>query len=108
MSGSDGILYELMTYTQAKEKKCALQHYINLIDNYDENISQEAWIIKNFAMTNSISKVINLSNNKDFPFNVCLTRDYIKEVLLNENNHDELQILLRRAYKKRYKIKAVK
>lgn len=97
-----------MTYTQAKEKTSALQYYIDLVDNYDESSSVETWIIKTFAMTNSISKVINLSNNKDFPFNICLTRDYIKAVLLNENSDDELQTLLKRAYKKRYKIKSVK
>lgn len=54
-------------------------------------------------MTNSISKVLNLSNGKDFSFNILLTRDYIKEVILSENTNDELQILLKRAYKKRYK-----
>lgn len=94
-----------MTYTQAKEKNSVLQYYINLVDNYDENNSLDSWIIKKFAMTNSISKVINLSNGKDFPFNICLTRDYIKKVILKENTDDELQTLLKIAYIKRYKIR---
>ena len=108
MIRSDDILHELITYKQAKKKISALQYYINLVDNYDENSSLESWIIKNFAMTNSISKVLNLSNGKDFSFNILLTRDYIKEVILSENTNDELQILLKRAYKKRYKTRSVK
>lgn len=50
-------------------------------------------------MTNSISKVLNLSNGKDFPFEFLLTRDYIKEVILSKNTDNELQTLLKRACK---------
>lgn len=95
---------KLITYTNAKSQLLSLQKYINLVDQYDDKSSIEAWIIKNFAVTNSISKIIKESNEVDFPFDKSLiNREYIKNVLLADNkNTDELQEILKKSYINRY------
>lgn len=99
---------ELITYTQARKKISTLQNYIDLIDHYDENSSLESWVIKKFALTNSISKVIKLSNSDNSPFTTPLTRDYIRSIILSDKQDDQLQASLKKAYSRRYIKKTVK
>lgn len=49
----------LLSYEKTKQKIEELQNYIDLIDNY-EIISLNNWVIKNYAMTNNIQKVIGM------------------------------------------------
>lgn len=97
-------MMKLITYANAKSQLLSLQRYIDLVEQYDDRSSIEAWIIKNYAVTNSISKVIKESKEVDFPFDRSLiTREYIKNVILSENkNTDELHKILKKSYINRY------
>lgn len=95
---------KLLTYSQAKKQINLLQNYIDLIENYNDTISKDNWIIKQYALSNSISKVIKASNEDISPFLPFeLDRDYVKKVILDNKDNDELQKLLKSAYLTRYK-----
>lgn len=93
-----------MKYEDAKKEKVMLEKYIYLVDNYNvNNINQ--WIIKQYALTNSISNVIKnarLEGNEKISHEI--TREKILEIL-NSKPIDELHSIIIKGYKRKIRRK---
>lgn len=90
-----------MTLDQAKIEMESLNEFIELVENYEvKNI--EDWIIKNYAMTNSISGVIknSLSVEDNNQIATQLSRDFILNVIKSKPK-DKLHKIVRSAYFKK-------
>lgn len=95
---------KLITYDKAKQEIERLQEYVRLIDEYKDD-TLDKWIIKQYAMTNSIKKIIDIAAEKGITVNGDpLDREYITSVI-NPNGRvtDELQRILRLGYRQRVK-----
>lgn len=86
------------SYNDAQKKVSELNHYISLVDTYTIS-NLEQWIIKNYALTNSIPRVIqNARQSKDMSLIENVTREKIIS-LLNSKPQDELHKIIIRGYK---------
>ena len=91
-----------MNYEDAKQKLKILQEYISLVDNYSINTLQDL-IIRQYAIHNSISKVIrdikvnNLAKNLTSDTEI-ITHDLIRETILSKPK-DSLHSLIQKEYK---------
>lgn len=93
---------KLITVERAEREIKRLQHYINLVDTYPDD-TLEKWIIKEYAYTNSIVKVIQNANEKGLTHqDEPLTKEYVTSVISGKGN-DELHRLLRSGYNARIK-----
>jgi archaellum component FlaC len=54
-----GGMVKLITVKKAQEEIERLQEYIDLVDSYEVN-TLDTWIIKEYALTNSIKEVKNI------------------------------------------------
>lgn len=99
---------KLMTYDRAKRELERLNRYISLVDAYPSN-TLEQWIIKEYAMTNSLVEVARRANENGLRINggVEIDRDYLVLVVDSKpKSDDELHKLLRNGY--RAKSRAIK
>jgi hypothetical protein len=92
----------LITLERAKVEIKRLQHYVDLVENYEDD-TIDKFIIKTYAITNSINKTIELANASGFYINHQeLTRAYMVSVI-KRTGKDELHKLIRTGYMKRTK-----
>ncbi|OCA87860.1 hypothetical protein A8F94_08455 [Bacillus sp. FJAT-27225] len=61
-------MWKPITVSQAEQEINRLQHYLKLVNNYETN-TIESWIIKEYALTNSMIKI---KNNAYIVHNVVL------------------------------------
>lgn len=95
-------MVKLITVERAKREVRRLQHYIGLVESYDPDTLNK-WIVKEYAYTNSIKKVIEIANLEERTLNgEPLSREYAVSVI-NGKTNDELHKILRSGY--RLKIK---
>jgi len=89
----------LNAYLKAKEEIKSLNYFINLIDDYEVK-SLKNFVIKEYAIHNSMIKVVSEFNKKKYLHNFqmqSLTTSQVKEIILSKPN-DELHSLIRRKY----------
>lgn len=92
----------LITYNKAKEELVLLSNYVHLIETYEVN-DISSWIIKNYALTNSIAKVVKNSNDSRLTFNnKNVTRDQVLEAIKAKPS-DNLHRIIHRGYLKKIK-----
>ncbi|ALC89202.1 hypothetical protein AM500_04925 [Bacillus sp. FJAT-18017] len=87
-----------ITAGQAEKEINRLQHFLELVNNYETD-TLEKWIIKEYALTNSMMKI---KKNAYLVHKVTLEKYYIKSVILSTPK-DELHKLVKLMF--RYKIK---
>ncbi|SDQ06697.1 hypothetical protein [Virgibacillus salinus] len=93
---------KLITLDKAIKEVERLKTYIELIEEYETD-TLEKWVIKQYALTNSIKKIIEIAEvegmtNSDLP----LDRKYISGVI-NGKVMDELHRVLRQGYRQKIK-----
>lgn len=96
------VLTNLKSYDEAKKEIAALQHYIDLIDNYVISNLEELIIYK-YALHNSISKVIRHIKNSDYLYiydTNLVTHNYITSVILGDTLND-LHAIVKKHYKEK-------
>jgi hypothetical protein len=92
----------LLSVEKAKEEILRLQHYIELVENYEPN-TLDKFIIKEYAITNSIHKTIKAVNAVGYAiYHKEVERDYVVS-LLKKRGKDELHKLVRSAYMQKTK-----
>lgn len=92
----------MITYNNAKKTIKELQHYIELIDNYEINTIDDL-IIYMYAIHNSISQVIKQIKKSHYvnTFDTTLvTPKYITSVILG-NKRNELHGIIKKQYKEK-------
>lgn len=94
---------KLITLDRAKKEVDKLTNYINLVENYETNTLNK-WIIKQYALTNSIKRILELASEQGIVHNdgKQLERSYVISVI-NGKPMDELHRILRLGY--RHKIR---
>ncbi|WP_087974849.1 hypothetical protein [Oceanobacillus rekensis] len=93
---------KLITIDKAKKEVERLKKYIELVENY-ETYTLEKWIIKRYAISNSIRKILEESADEGITNNgVPLDRGYISSVI-NGKATDELHRIVRLGYRHRIK-----
>ncbi|ALX47792.1 hypothetical protein AOX59_03735 [Lentibacillus amyloliquefaciens] len=91
-------MVKLITVERAKREVQRLQHYIDLAES-DESDTLNKWIVKEYAYTNSIKKVIEKASSEGFTVNgEPLSREYAVSVI-NGKPNDELHKILRSGYR---------
>jgi hypothetical protein len=97
------ILTFLISIEKAKSEIERLQHYIDLIENYQPD-TLDKFIVLSYAKTNSIDKTFELVWEHGYTLNQRpIERDYIVKVL-NQIGKDELHKLVRSAYMAKTKV----
>ncbi|MFG6117230.1 hypothetical protein ACGTN9_18920 [Halobacillus sp. MO56] len=92
----------LITVKRAKEDIKRLQNYIDLVESYKADTT-EKWIIKEYAITNSINKVCDRAKEDNIILEgVPLTRETITAVIKSKPI-DRLHRTLQAGYKKKIK-----
>jgi len=81
------------TYDEAKALIANLNEYVSIIEKYKVKSKRE-WVIKNYALTNSIPGVIKNSINSKYE----IDRNYILDIL-REKPKDPLQKIVNKAYR---------
>ena len=91
------ILKNNIDYYRAKKLIIELNHFIELVDDY-ETTNDYKWIIKSYAMSNSIAGVIKNSrlHNKN-----NINKEAIIKVL-NDKPIDELHTKVKKLYKSKF------
>jgi hypothetical protein len=96
-------LVKLITVKKAEEEIVRLQEYIDLVESYEVN-SLDTWIIKEYALTNSIKEVVKkgavagmIQQNGE-----PLDKTYVVSVI-NGKATDKLHRLIRSGYRLRIK-----
>lgn len=92
---------KFLKYENAVELKNELEYFINLVDNYDVH-NETDWIIKNYALTNSIAGVVNLSLKHPSAHSENINKDKVLKVL-NDVPKNELHRIIIRGYKNKIK-----
>jgi|SRR5699024_3555528 len=89
---------KFMTLDQAKMEVKSLNEYIELVENYEVK-TLEQWIIKNYALTNSIPGVIknSLSDACQSKISSQISRNTISSVIKSKPQ-DQLHRIIRSAY----------
>ncbi|WP_166626987.1 hypothetical protein [Jeotgalicoccus sp. S0W5] len=89
----------MTSYRDAKKKIKSLTNFINLIDNYEIN-NLRTFVIKKYAIHNSMSKVVREFNKERNLYNFeeeILSTSFIKDLILSKPN-DELHATIRKIY----------
>lgn len=91
----------VLTYEKAKREVIYLSRYINLIDNYKIEVLDD-WIIHQYAIHSSVSKVIRNSKNENSVYFSQLNFDllnpsYIKDLIMSPPK-DELHKLIKKEF----------
>ncbi|GEM_PF-1610030 len=92
-----------LTLEKAEKEVALLNEYISLVNNYKVH-DVNHWIIKNYALTNSIAGVIkkSLKDNTLETYNTIITREMVLEVL-RAKPHDDLHKVVSNGYFKKIK-----
>jgi hypothetical protein len=94
----------LISVEKAKEEIFRLQQYIELVENYEAN-TLDKFIIKEYAITNSINKTVKAVNAVGYAiYQKEVERDYVVS-LLKKRGKDDLHKLVRSAYMEKTKYK---
>jgi hypothetical protein len=92
----------IISVEKAREEIERLQQYIELVENYEAN-TLDKFIIKEYALTNSIDKTVKAINAVGYAiYNKEVGRDYVVS-LLKKRGKDELHKLVRSAYMQKTK-----
>lgn len=94
------------TYSQAKKDIILLNHFINLVENY-EVTDVDSFIIKSYAETSSIAKVIRELNRNKFIYElpINISKSVYISTILKRKPEDALQKIVHDIYKKKVKRK---
>lgn len=84
---------KLITLERAKSEIKKLQHYANLVENYEADVFKKA-IIKEYVITNSVIKRTE---------NLGVEREFAISVIIKKKGKDELSKLIRSMYMTRTK-----
>jgi|SRR5699024_1500083 len=100
------VIINLKSYSQAKKEAQSLLDYINLIEEF-EIMTLSDLIIYQYAVHNSISKVIKVIKSKEtsFPFNIVfdeVTPDFIKDIILS-TPQNQLHSVIKKGYLRKTK-----
>jgi hypothetical protein len=96
------IMTYLISVEKAKEEIKRLRQYIDLVENYEAN-TLDKFIIKEYALTNSIDKTVKAVNAVGYAiYHKEVERDYVVS-LLKKRGKDELHKLVRSAYMQKTK-----
>lgn len=87
----------LITVNKARAEVERLQRYITLVDSYKAD-TVEKQIIKNYACTNSMAKVVRIMTDEGY----SVDYQYVSSVI-SGNPSDELHRIIRTGYMKRTK-----
>jgi len=68
---------KLITVERAQKEVERLQHYLKLVEEYETD-TLDKWIIKQYAITNSLKKVIEKAQEQYF---VEIEREYVVSVI---------------------------
>lgn len=91
---------KLITLNRAKSEVDKLQKYIRLIENYEVH-TLEDWIIKKYAINNSIINILEEGSKKEITYNSePLNREYIVSVI-NGKAKNELHRIVRLGYRQK-------
>lgn len=98
------VIITLKTYKQAQKEAKILLDYIELVDEFEVN-NLEDLIIYQYAINNSISKVINVikSNTISLTFKIEyneITPDFVKNTILSAPRN-QLHSVIRKGYLKK-------
>lgn len=90
----------LITYEKAQSEVKRLKEYIQLVDSFEVN-NLDDWIIYNYALTNSIQKIVDKAAEEDVMNNgQPLENKYVSSVI-NGGTQSELHRILRLGYRQR-------
>lgn len=94
---------KLIKLDKAKAEVERLQRYIDLVEDYETDTLNK-WIIKQYALSNSIKKILEEANETGVTNDdgVPLDRKYITGVI-NGTVMDELHRILRLGYRRKIK-----
>lgn len=92
----------LITLDRAKAKVEELNHYIELVENYETD-TIEKWIIKHYAITNSIKEMLEIAHAEGITHNGDqLQHEFVVNVIMGKKM-DELHHVLKKGYKRKYR-----
>jgi hypothetical protein len=93
---------KLITVSRAEKEIKRLQHYIELAESYEAD-TLEKWVIKEYAVTNSLVEVIKRANEKGYSNNgKPIDKPYVVSIV-NGKALDELHRLLKSGYNHKIK-----
>lgn len=93
-------MVKLITVQRAKNEVKRLQEYIHLVETYEAD-TLEKWIIKEYAYTNSLIKVVNRASELGYNKNGdSIDRAYVTSVIRGKAS-DNLHKLIKSGYMKR-------
>ncbi|QHE52791.1 hypothetical protein [Pontibacillus sp. HMF3514] len=84
---------KLITVERAQKEVERLQHYLKLVEEYEVD-TLDKWIIKQYAITNSIKRVIEKAHEQYF---VEIEREYVVSVIKSKPK-DELHKTIKSGY----------
>jgi len=88
---------KLITVEKAQKEVIRLKHYLNLVENYETD-TIEKWILKEYAITNSIKQIVQNASEHHFNHRGCLIdRQFVTDVIKSKPN-DELHKILKSGY----------
>lgn len=93
---------KLITVQKAKEEIKRLQTFISLVDSYEAD-SAEKVIIKEYAISNSISKVVNVLKEQNITLNGKSIEKNDVVMVITSKATDELHRLVKSGYMKKTK-----
>jgi L-fucose mutarotase/ribose pyranase (RbsD/FucU family) len=94
----------IISVEKAREEIVRLQQYIDLVENYEAD-TLDKFIIKEYALTNSIDKTVKAVNVVGYAiYHKEVEREYVVS-LLKKRGKDDLHKLVRSAYMEKTKYK---
>jgi len=84
---------KLITVERAQKEVERLQHYLKLVEEYETD-TLDKWIIKQYAITNSLKRVVEKAQEQYF---VEIEREYIVGVIKSKPK-DELHKMMKAGY----------
>lgn len=92
----------LITLNNAKAKVKKLNDYIDLVENYETD-TIEKWIIKQYAITNSMKKILEIAVEEEITHNGEPLEHQFLVSVINGKKMDQLHHFLRVGYRRAYK-----
>ena len=92
----------LITLDKAKAKVEKLNHYIDLVENYETD-TIEKWIIKQYAITNSVKKILEIADEEGITHEGDQLAHQFAVSVINGKKMDQLHHILRVGYRRKYR-----